>query len=779
MEGVNRASINLAMGMATVEGDIPLESIARQVTEIGFKVPEMTETYHLKGLSCAACVARCEGAFLAIDGVREAQVNLATQEATIRFIAGAVPFETLRGAVTEKGFDLIRLGAAEDPGAIAEQERVEEYRDIRKRLTIGGLLSLGIALLGHWSGLGLDGWIALEKPEIFFWQWLLVSPIQFWVGWYFHKSALVAARSGSANMHTLVTVGTFAAYCYSVMVLLVPEMFVVEGISAEAYFDTSGSIIVLILLGRFLEARAKGHTSQAIRKLIELTPKMARLIRDGEEVEVPLAEVAPGDRLLVKPGEKVPVDGVILRGTTTLDESMITGESVPIDRTPGEDVVGGTLNKTGAFTLQVTKVGGDTVLARIVSMVRNAQGSKPPIARLADQIAGIFVPVVLVLASLTFLVWWIWGPEPTLTYALLNAVSVLIIACPCALGLATPTSIMVGTGKGAENGILIRGGESLEMAHKLDMVVFDKTGTLTQGQPALTDWLGTREDLVLVASAERGSEHPIAQAVVAGVKEEGMALREAESFEAVVGMGVKAQVDGKQIMVGTRRLMEENGVDFSAMLQPLEQYEAEGKTAMLAACDGKIIGVIAVADTVRPESREAVATLQKMGISVAMLTGDNQKTAQAIADQLGIDRVIAQVLPNQKEQTIEMFRQEGKVVAMVGDGINDAPALARADVGFAMGGGTDVAMETASITLMSGDPRGVARAIRLSRMTMRNIRQNLFWAFAYNVILIPLAAGVWFPWFGILLSPIFAAGAMGLSSVTVVSNALRLRTVSI
>ena len=782
LDGVERASINLAMGMASVSGNISLESVARQVTKIGFKVPEVSETYILKGLSCASCVAKCEAAFMAVDGVREAQINLATNEATVRQIAGSVAFATLRQAVVQKGFDLIRLGAAQDPGAIAEQERLAEYRDIKKRLLIGGVLAVAIMLLGHWQGVGLDGLWELSKQQIFFWQWLLATPIQFWVGWYFHKSALVAARSGSANMHTLVTVGTFSAYGYSLLVMLVPELFAVEGIAAAVYFDTSGSIIVLILLGRFLEARAKGRTSQAIRKLIELAPKMARVLKgdkDGDEVDMPVEDVEPGFRLLVKPGEKIPLDGVILRGKSALDESMLTGESLPVDKGPGEDVVGGTLNKTGALTIQVTKVGGDTVLAHIVSMVRNAQGSKPPIARLADKIAGIFVPVVMVLAAITFLAWWLLGPEPALTYGMLNAVSVLIIACPCALGLATPTSIMVGTGKGAENGILIRGGEALECAHKLDIVVFDKTGTLTNGTPSLTDWQGSDADLALVATAEKGSEHPIAQAVVAGAKERDIELLEAESFEAFAGMGVKAQVDGQTILVGTRLLFSQNQVDFSEFADALVDYEANGQTAMLAAKNGQIIGILAVADTIREQSREAIASLKAMGVEVAMLTGDNHRVAQAVAAKLAIETVFAEVLPEQKEAKIASLQKGGQIVAMVGDGINDAPALAQADVGFALGSGTDVAMETAGVTLMSGDPRGVARAIRLSRLTMGNIRQNLFWAFAYNVTLIPLAAGVWFPWFGILLSPIFAAGAMGLSSVTVVTNALRLRSINI
>ena len=775
LAGVNKASVNLATAKATVTGTTSLEELVAAVKEAGYEVPSKRETYAVQGLSCASCVARTEKALLAVPGVSHAQVNLATAEAAVHCVPDTVSFASLQKAVEGVGYTLIQVPAGEEPENLAEQERQAEYQDIKKRFISGSVLVISTFILVHWQRLGLGAWADLSRQTNVLLQCLLITPVQLWVGWHFHKSAIATARHGTANMHTLVTVGTFSAYIYSVLVLITPGLFEAEGLAAEVYFDTAGAIIVLILLGRFLEIRAKGRTSQAIRKLMGLTPKTARVIRDGREQDMPLAGVVAGDRIVVRPGEKIPVDGIIREGRSAVDEAMLTGESIPIEKVPGDEVIGGTLNKSGAFTFEATKVGKETVLSQIVDMVQKAQGAKPPIARLADKIASIFVPVVIVIASITFLVWWLFGPEPALTYGLLNFVAVLIIACPCALGLATPTSIMVGIGKGAENGILIRGGDSLEIAHKLDVVVFDKTGTLTEGKPELTNWTGDPQGLALAAAAERKSEHPLAEAIVAKAQEAGLNMPEPESFEAVAGQGVKARIAGSELLVGTRRMMEQAGVDASEHVWIMEEFEQEGKTAMLVAINGQVAGVLAVADTVRPESQQAVAQLKAMGIEVAMLTGDNKRTAQAIADSLGIDRVLAEVLPIHKSEEIKRLQSTGKIVAMVGDGINDAPALAQANVGIAIGTGTDVAMEASDITLMRGDPQGVSTAVQLSRATMRNIRQNLFWAFAYNVTLIPLAAGVWFPWFGILLSPIFAAAAMGLSSVTVVTNALRLR----
>jgi Cu+-exporting ATPase len=549
---------------------------------------------------------------------------------------------------------------------------------------------------------------------------------------------------------------------------------------AEVYFDTAGTIIVLILLGRLLEARAKGQTSEAIKKLIGLQAKTARVVRDGQEIDIPVEEVEIADLVVVRPGEKVPVDGIVREGYSSVDESMVTGESIPVEKKTGDEVIGATLNKTGTFTFEATKVGKDTMLAQIIKMVEEAQGSKPPIARLADIIASFFVPAVIGIAIITFIVWYFFGPTPALTYAMLNFVAVLIIACPCALGLATPTSIMVGTGKGAENGVLIRGGEALETAHKLTAIVMDKTGTLTKGEPSVTDILAfnnhKEEDILrYAASAEKGSEHPLGEAIVNRAKEGNIPLVKPENFNAIAGHGIEATIDGRSLLLGNAKLMKYREILLDELEKKAEELSNQGKTPMFVAIDGNPGGIIAVADTLKENSKQAVEALHRMEIEVAMITGDNQRTAEAIARQIGIDRVLSEVLPEVKADEVKKLQAEGKKVAMVGDGINDAPALAQADVGIAIGTGTDVAMESADITLISGDLRGVVTAIALSKATLRNIKQNLFWAFAYNTILIPVAAGVLFPFFGILLNPIFAAAAMGLSSVTVVSNALRLR----
>ncbi|MBF0341959.1 MAG: cadmium-translocating P-type ATPase [Magnetococcales bacterium] len=763
LPGVERASVNLTMAKATVVGEVPLDTLMAAVREIGFQVPVVTESFAIQGLSCAACVAKAEQTLEKVIGVTRVRVNLASQEALVAYVPDVVTFEALQQAVQSMGYTLVRTRTDEEPMDLAEAERLREYREIKKRLGIGALLLIANMLVMH--GHGMQAWL----------QCALVTPVQFWVGWPFHVNAWSALRHGGANMHTLVTVGTFSAYFYSLLVLLAPGLFTARGVAAEVYFETSGMIIVLILLGRFLEIRAKGRTSLAIRALMGLAPKIARVIRDGQELDIPLKEVVVGDLFVVRPGEKIPVDGVILKGNATLDESMLTGESLPVERGRGDAVTGGTLNRTGSLICKAVKVGRDTALARIVAMVREAQGVKPPIARLADRIAAVFVPAVMGIALLTFGVWYGFGPEPAFNYALLNFVAVLIIACPCALGLATPTSILVGTGKGAEHGILIRGGDALETAHKIEVVVFDKTGTLTQGKPVLTDWSGDDVTLGLVASAERRSEHPIAEAVVNGARSRGVTLMDPARFLALPGQGIVAEVEGREVVVGTLKLMREKGIDCASAMERFQEYQRLGRSAMLAAVDGVVAGVLGVSDPVKPHAAEAVRSLRAMGIGVVMLTGDGRIVAQAIAGELGIGEVLAEVLPEEKELKIRQMRESGRIVAMVGDGINDSPALARADVGIAMGTGTDVAMEASDITLVSGDPRGVATAILLSRATMRNIRQNLFWAFAYNVVLIPLAAGVWFPWFGILLSPVFAAFAMSLSSVTVVSNALRLR----
>ncbi|MBN2199472.1 MAG: copper-translocating P-type ATPase, partial [Candidatus Aminicenantes bacterium] len=584
----------------------------------------------------------------------------------------------------------------------------------------------------------------------------------------------------TADMNTLVTVGTLSAYFYSAAATLFPALFRRAGIAPAVYFDTSAFIIALILFGRLLEAGAKGRTSEAIRRLAGLQPRTAFVIRDGAEIEIPIADVQVGDLVLVRPGERIPVDGTVEEGRSSVDESMITGESMPVVKGPGNLVVGATLNKTGSFRFRATKVGRDTALAQIIRLVREAQGSKAPIQRLADVIAGYFVPVVISIAILTFVVWFVFGPEPPLTLALLNFVAVLIIACPCALGLATPTAVMAGTGKGAENGILIKGGESLETVHRVDTILFDKTGTLTKGEPEVTDIVPAppfdEESLLwLAAAVEKPSEHPLGEAVLRKAREKGLEVDEARDFQAVEGQGVEAVVDGKRVMLGNSRLMADRGADVGALAGRAESFAAEGKTAVFAAVDGRPAGLLAVADTLKDHSAEAVAGLQKLGLEVIMLTGDHRKTAEAIAALAGIRRVIPEVLPGDKVSEIKKLQEAGRRVAMVGDGINDAPALAQADVGIAIGTGTDIAMEASDITLIRDDLRAVASAIALSKQTLRVIKQNLFWAFFYNVAGIPIAAGVLYPFFGLLLNPIIASAAMAFSSVSVVSNSLRLR----
>jgi Cu+-exporting ATPase len=643
----------------------------------------------------------------------------------------------------------------------------------------GAALLAPILILMYGESL-LERWWGLSRKTNFFLQFLFATPVQFWAGWQFYIGFWKATKHKTSDMNTLVAVGTSAAYFYSLAATFLPHLFTAKGLTPEVYFDTSAAIIVLILLGRFLEARAKGRTSEAIKKLIGLQPKTARVVRNGRELDIAVEEVAPGDLVLVRPGEKIPVDGAVREGYSSVDESMVTGESLPVEKKVGDSVIGATINKTGTFKFEATKVGKNAVLAQIIRLVQEAQGSKPPIARMADVIASYFVPAVILTAILTFFIWYFLGPHPVTTYAFLNFIAVLIIACPCALGLATPTSIMVGTGKGAENGILIRGAEALETAHQLDTIVLDKTGTLTRGEPSVTDIVGsemlTQEEILTFAgSAEKGSEHPLGEAIIKRAKDEGLSLFDPKDFQAIAGYGIEANIDSKRVILGNLRLMEERKIVLDGLLEKAELFSREGKTPMFLAVEEKAAGIIAVADTLKENSKEAVEAFHRMGLEVVMLTGDNERTARAIAGQLGIDRVLAEVLPQTKAEEIRRLQAEGKKVGMVGDGLNDAPALAQADVGMAIGTGTDMAMEISDITLISGDLRGVVTAIALSKATIRNIKQNLFWAFAYNAILIPVAAGILYPFFGILLNPILAAGAMAFSSVTVVSNALRLR----
>jgi Cu+-exporting ATPase len=785
MSGIVDAKVNFATEKASVTFDpsrAHMGDFVATIEDLGYEAGVEKVTLPIHGMSCASCVKKVEDALNGLGGVVRASVNFATEKATVQYIPGAVSMGDFRKAVTDAGYELLEVERVEREEMV-DRERVAReaaYRKLKRRFIGGIILVIPVFLLAYWRALGLSNLYDVGRQVNFSLQLLFQTPIQFWVGWQFYVGAWKSAKHRSADMNTLIAVGTSAAYLYSVLAMLFPWLFAAKGLVAEVYFDTAGAIIVLILLGRLLEARAKGQTSEAIRKLMGLRAKTAMVVRDGREVDIPVEEVVIEDMVVVRPGEKIPVDGIIKEGHSSVDESMVTGESMPVEKNAGDEVIGATINKTGTFRFEATKVGKDTVLSQIIEMVEEAQGSKPPIARLADTIAGFFVPAVIGIAIITFIVWYLFGPAPALTYAMLNFVAVLIIACPCALGLATPTSIMVGTGKGAENGVLIRGGEALETAHKLSAVVMDKTGTLTRGEPSVTDVVesdGFTEDEILrfAASAEKGSEHPLGEAIVNRAKEENIPLMNPENFHAIAGHGIEATIDGRSLIMGNLKLMRDREIPLNGLEERAEELSGQGKTPMFVAIDRNPAGIIAVADTLKENSKEAVEALRGMGVEVAMITGDNRKTAKAIARQIGIDRVLAEVLPEVKADEVKRLQAEGKRVAMVGDGINDAPALAQADVGIAIGTGTDVAMESADITLISGDLRGVVTAIALSRATIRNIKQNLFWAFAYNSILIPVAAGVLFPFFGILLNPIFAAAAMGLSSVTVVSNALRLK----
>ena len=685
----------------------------------------------------------------------------------------------LVGAVVGAGYGVADQPADSAAPAAADAEtaaRRAAYRRLQIKVVTGATLSVLVfaGSMHHWfpflPAFMKNGWFV----------WALATPVQFWVGRQFYKGAFSAARHRTTNMNTLIAMGASAAYFYSAAGVLFPHFFTHRGLGTPMYFDSAALIITLILFGRMLEARAKGQTGEAIKRLIGLQPRTARIVRDGVEVDLPVAQVARGDLVLVRPGERIPVDGIVVDGGSAVDESMLTGEPIPVVKTTGDEVIGATINTTGAFTFEATKVGADTALAQIVRLVEQAQGSKPPIARMADVIAGYFVPIVIGIATLTFVVWLAFGPSPALNYALLNFVAVLVIACPCALGLATPTAIMVGTGKGAENGVLIRDGESLETAHKLTTIVLDKTGTITEGRPTVTDVLpaaGFDADEVvrLAAGAERGSEHPLGAAIVQAAQARGLDVPAANGFAADAGRGVRALVEGREVVVGREVTGDTSQSHDEATADHAHDLSSQGKTPVSVFVDGRPAGVIGIADTVKPGSAAAIRRLHELGLEVIMLTGDHRQTAAAIGREVGLDRVVAEVLPEQKVEQIRSLQAEGKRVAMVGDGINDAPALAQADIGIAIGTGTDVAMKAADITLIAGDLQPVVTAIALSRRTIAVVKQNLFWAFAYNVALIPLAAGVFYPAFGVLLNPIFAAAAMGLSSVSVVSNSLRLR----
>ena len=734
-------------------------------------------TAPVRGMHCAACVGKVERALTAMAGVESASVNLATEQATVAFDPARTDLVRLREAVAAAGYELAEPRPEPVPGEAVDGERAAREAALRRekvRFVVGAVLSAPVLLGGMPH---VVPWVPalLQNPWL---QLVLTTPVQVWVGWQFHRGFVHDLRYRTASMATLVSIGTNAAYLGSVAVTLWPHAFVSHG--AMTYYDVSAVVITLVVLGRWLEARARSRTSEAIRKLMTLAPRTARVIRDGVEADVPTAAVRVGDFVRIRPGERVPVDGVVTEGASTVDESMLTGESLPVEKAPEAKVFAGTVNRTGTFVFRAARVGSETTLARIIKLVAEAQGSRAPIQRLADRVAAVFVPIVLVIAALTFVAWWLVGPEPAGLVALTNAVAVLVIACPCAMGLATPTAIMVGTGRGAEFGVLIKSAAALELLHRVDTVVFDKTGTLTVGRPVVTDVVpvgAATEDeiLALAAAVEQASEHPLGEAIVARAKERGLALPPIAEFTTVPGRGIDAMATDGRVLLGNRTLMDARGIDVRLLAGRVRELAAEGKTAVYLAFAGRLLGVIAAADVPKPDAARAVAALKRLGVSVAMLTGDHRLTAEAIARQARLDRVLAEVLPEDKAREIRALQAEGRRVAMVGDGINDAPALAQAEVGIAMGSGTDVAIDAADVTLMRGDLVGVVAAIELSRRTIRVIRENLVWAFGYNTILIPVAAGALYPLWGVQLSPILAGAAMAFSSVSVVTNSLRLK----
>lgn len=794
VEGVDDAVVNFASEKVTVTYDSDKKS-SKEVTEdvigrikkAGYEVPTASIELPLLGMTCANCANTIERRLNKVDGVLEATVNYASEKAVVNYAPGATDRAELVAAVRKAGYDVVQTAELDDPQDAEAAAREAEVQHQMHRFIVGVIFSLPLFILSMARDFGLVGmWAhATWVNWLFF---VLATPVQFYVGWDYYVGGYKSLRNGSANMDVLVAMGSSVAYIYSVAVLIAKTMGS-NALGEHVYFETSAVIITLIVLGKLLEARAKGRTSEAIKKLIGLQPKTARVERNGVESDIPIAEVVEGDIVIVRPGEKVPVDGVVVNGRSSIDESMITGESLPVSKEEGDEVIGATINKQGLIKFKATKVGKETALAQIIRLVEQAQGSRAPIQRVVDQVSAYFVPIVILFAAIVFVVWLVSGAG--LVPALLRLTAVLVIACPCAMGLATPTSIMVGVGKGAENGILFKNSAALEQAHKLTAIVLDKTGTITEGEPTVTDVVASsqsaldeQELLRLAASAERGSEHPLGEAIVRSAQSRELPLATPATFEAITGHGIAAEVDGRQILLGNLRLMQQKNVALNGLEPKAERLQNEAKTAMWMAVDGEANAVIAVADSIKEGSKEAVKRLHDLGLTVVMMTGDNQATAEAIAKEVGIDRVFAEVLPGDKADYVAQLQEEGYKVAMVGDGINDAPALAQADVGLAIGTGTDVAMETADVTLMRGDLRSVPQALKLSKATMRNIKQNLGWAFGYNVALLPIAAGIlapfeWAPDFLRQLHPILAAGAMAFSSISVVSNALRLRGVQI
>ncbi|HBO9203624.1 TPA: copper-translocating P-type ATPase [Pseudomonas aeruginosa] len=781
VEGVASVSVNLATERADIRLNRPVDRMAliQAIEKVGYDVPQGTIELAIGGMTCASCVGRVEKALKAVPGVTEAVVNLATERATVRGVASV---QDLIAAVDKVGYEASPV----DTGMQADEEAAEkkdaERAELKRDLTLAAVLALPVFVLEMGSHMipGMHEWVAstIGIQQSWYLQFVLTLLVLAIPGWRFYEKGFPALFRLGPDMNSLVAVGTAAAFGYSMVATFAPSL--LPAGTVNVYYEAAAVIVALILLGRFLEARAKGRTSEAIKRLVGLQAKEAHVLRDGRIVDIPINDVAQGDIVEVRPGERVPVDGEVTEGRSFVDESMITGEPIPVEKAEGSTVVGGTVNQKGALTLRATAVGGQTMLAQIIRMVEQAQGSKLPIQAVVDKVTLWFVPAVMLAAVLTFLVWLVFGPSPALSFALVNAVAVLIIACPCAMGLATPTSIMVGTGRGAEMGVLFRKGEALQLLKDAKVVAVDKTGTLTEGRPVLTDLeiadgFDRNQVLAKVAAVESRSEHPIARAIVESAVEGGIALPTMTDFDSVTGMGVRATVDGARIEVGADRFMRELGLDVGGFARTAERLGNEGKSPLYAAIDGRLAAIIAVADPIKSSTPAAIAALHQLGLKVAMITGDNARTAQAIAKQLGIDEVVAEVLPEGKVEAVRRLKASHGQIAYVGDGINDAPALAEADVGLAIGTGTDVAVESADVVLMSGNLQGVPNAIALSKATIGNIRQNLFWAFGYNTALIPVAAGVLYPAYGVLLSPIFAAGAMALSSVFVLGNALRLR----
>ena len=782
--GVIKAAVNLATERAdvTFEGALDPQAVIAAIKLAGYEVARQKIEVGIEGMTCASCVRRVENSIAGLPGVLSASVNLATEKATVEVLVGVAGLAEIDSAIRKAGYEPRRLEVSAAAADAREEAKDQELRSLKRDVVLAGSLTLPIFLIemgshlipavGHW----MHG--AIERQWLYVLYFVLASIVQFGPGLRFYRKGVPALLRMAPDMNSLVVLGSTAAWGYSVVATFLPS--VLPAGTVNVYYEASAVIVTLILLGRFLEAKAKGRTSEAIRKLMGLQANSARVERNGEMVEVPLDSVLVGDIIQVRPGDRVPVDGVVVAGSSFVDESMITGEPIPVTKGEGAEIVGGTINKTGSFTFRATKVGADTLLAQIIRMVETAQGSKLPIQAMVDKVTSWFVPAVMAAAFATFLLWFLFGPDPALTFGLVNAVAVLIIACPCAMGLATPTSIMVGTGRAAELGVLFRKGEALQTLKNAEVIALDKTGTLTAGRPELTDFevvegFSHGQALSLVAAVESQSEHPIASAIVAAAKAKGYAVPAVTSFEAVPGFGAQGSVEGHTVAVGADRYMERLGLDVSKFRNTAERLGIQGKSPLYAAIDGRLAAVIAVADPIKPTTPAAIQALHDLGLKVAMITGDNRRTAEAIARTLGIDEVVAEVLPEGKVEAIKRLRHGGRLAAFVGDGINDAPALAEADVGLAIGTGTDVAIESADVVLMSGDLQGVSNAIGLSKATLQNIGQNLFWAFAYNVLLIPVAAGALYPFTGILLSPMLAAGAMALSSVFVLGNAMRLK----